>query len=372
MARMPSGAPRSVPDPYGDDYEEMLRRWRADTGQDGSPADPLVPAISEDDYKTSPDNEASLGAVISGSPDISGDREPLRWKFDLDAEPGNSTREGPPSLLPNPASSFDFNGALLPGRLQPSNTPYANLPWGWRTSLDSVSNAGEAPSAPADIPRPMPRRSDIGHSTLRDWLVDPKFGAVREALAQIQELPPIGHPGLAESFMPVEGAGRDAVADLQENDYLGAGANAGLTALDVFGVGELFDGLLKGGLKLEGPFKWRVHPRQGLGARKWLGTPNKLTGMKHLEVGQPGHHAIFPNNGWGKNLPDWFKNQPFNIKPMPSHEIHGRIHGRYKGAPQFNLAQRFWLGTPDWFKAAIVGAAGHPAMTARQQAGNDQ
>ena len=37
---------------------------------------------------------------------------------------------------------------------------------------------------------------------------------------------------------------------------------------------------------------------------------------------------------------------------MPNPEIHGRIHGRYRGKPQFNQAQRYWYGTPAWSKVA--------------------
>lgn len=49
----------------------------------------------------------------------------------------------------------------------------------------------------------------------------------------------------------------------------------------------------------------------------------KKRGM--LAPKQHGHHWAIPQNGWGKNVPDRIKNQPWNIKPMPSAEVHGRL-----------------------------------------------
>lgn len=126
------------------------------------------------------------------------------------------------------------------------------------------------------------------------------------------------------------------------------------------GIGNLIvtvdtlSGISKGGLKLKGTFVWRTKPWEEAGARKWLGEKG------FLEPGQHGHHALIPNNGWGKAVPDWFKNQPFNIKGMESAAQHGRVHGRYKGAPQFNALERYWYGTPQWWKAmnaSVLGSA---------------
>lgn len=47
---------------------------------------------------------------------------------------------------------------------------------------------------------------------------------------------------------------------------------------------------------------------------------------------------------WWKSVPDWVKNQPWNIKAMPEGpvgaEMHGRLTGSYKGKPQFNAVER--------------------------------
>jgi hypothetical protein len=73
-----------------------------------------------------------------------------------------------------------------------------------------------------------------------------------------------------------------------------------------------------------------------------------------LEAGQHGHHGIIPRGGWGKYVPESIKNQPWNITAMPSREVHARIHGPYKGLPQYGRVERYWRGSPDWAKTAHV------------------
>ena len=79
-----------------------------------------------------------------------------------------------------------------------------------------------------------------------------------------------------------------------------------------------------------------------------------------LEKGQPGHHWFLEQ---ASNAPDWLKNQPLFVKPMKDAVQHGRVHGPYTvngvRLPQFNAAERFWYGTPDWFKALNVSVPGH-------------
>ena len=254
MARMPSGTPRSVPDPYGDDYDEMMRQWLAQSHPDA--------------------NDVSAAPVGLG-------------------EQGNE----PPNHRPT-----------------------------------------------------------IGRATALDYAIPPIADA-RNAIESLQEM---GRPhSLAESVVPYFGSGREAAADLQDGNYLGAGFNGALAASDLFLAGSIVKGLLKGGAKMSGPFAWKIKPRvDEVGARQWLGANG------FLEPGQAGHHWGIPQGGWGKLVPDWIKNQPWNIKPMPSSEIHGRIHGRYLGKPRFNPAEQYWRATPAWSKAATVAAVGHPVAIA--------
>lgn len=168
----------------------------------------------------------------------------------------------------------------------------------------------------------------------------------------------VGHPGFAESLIPVWGSGREAVADFQEGDYAGAALNGALAASDVFLVGTVVKGVAKGAVK-GAPYAWKS------AVRPWM------VKKGYLVKGQPGHHWAIPQNGWGKQVPEAIKNQPWNIKPMPEGpvgaEIHGRITGSYKGKPRFNAVERYAHGTPTWAKVATGAAVGHPAAAAKAQ-----
>ena len=43
-----------------------------------------------------------------------------------------------------------------------------------------------------------------------------------------------------------------------------------------------------------------------------------------IEAGKEGHHWAIPQNQWGKDISDWIKNQPWNIKSLDS-VTHGRL-----------------------------------------------
>lgn len=156
------------------------------------------------------------------------------------------------------------------------------------------------------------------------------------------------HPGIAESFIPVWGSAREAVADYREGDMVGAVANGALAVTDLTGEGYVLKSLGKGGLKVAGSHAWKD-------TRKWLGPEGKAL----LAKGQHGHHWLIPQNGWGKNVPDAVKNQPWNIKPMPSAETHARMHGKRGDLPQFNAVERYVQGTPTWWKVQNGVWAGH-------------
>jgi len=91
-----------------------------------------------------------------------------------------------------------------------------------------------------------------------------------------------------------------------------------------------------------------------------------LTLVHRLAIG--GSVRIVATVRSGEKVPDAIKNQPWNIKPMPRAEVHGRITGPYKGKPQFNALERYWYGTPAWSKVATGAAVGHPAAAANAQA----
>jgi len=150
------------------------------------------------------------------------------------------------------------------------------------------------------------------------------------------------HPGFAESLFPVWGSAREAWVDYHDGHDALAAVNTALALSDLWLGGEIAKGVVKGGFKFAGSNTWNA-------TRKWMGKNG------FLDAGQQGHHWLIPQNGWGKDVPDIVKNQPWNIKGMPSREIHGRIHGNYGGMPQFNLMQQLHFGMPAWAKT-VAGA----------------
>jgi hypothetical protein len=182
--------------------------------------------------------------------------------------------------------------------------------------------------------------------------------------------PSIGHPNVVESLIPVWGAGREAIADFQEGDYFGAGINAALAGSDLFLGTSVAKGLAKGGL-----FMMKGGVGRPASSATWRKIRSEMAAKGLIAKGQHGHHWLIPQNEWGKNWPNWIKNHPLNIKPMPTvavpnkngrtidylSEMHGRLDARYGKKPRFNPAQRYWYGTPNWVKPATVEVVGHPA-----------
>jgi hypothetical protein len=151
------------------------------------------------------------------------------------------------------------------------------------------------------------------------------------------------HPGWAESLFPVWGPARAAMVDSANGDGWGWAGNSGLALLDLTGAGELIR-----------------YPPKLIGSHSWRATRQWLTKTGFAEKGEVVHHGMFERNqGIGKYLPDWLKNQPWNLKPMPSAQIHDRMaHDAWK-MPQLNLFQQLHYGTPDWAKWAAPAAVGH-------------
>jgi hypothetical protein len=164
----------------------------------------------------------------------------------------------------------------------------------------------------------------------------------------------VGHPGPLESLWPIWGSGREAIADFEDHNYLGGAFNTGLAASDVVIAKAALGGLAKGGLKMGGKYVWRNAPWEEESMRQWMGKQG------FLKPGQPGHHWWLEQKS---SAPDWLKNQPLFIKGTKDAVEHGRIHGPYTvngvKLPQFNAAQRFMAGTPDWWKALNVSIPGH-------------
>lgn len=59
----------------------------------------------------------------------------------------------------------------------------------------------------------------------------------------------------------------------------------------------------------------------------------------------------------GRNVPEWLKNQPWNLMGMPNQEFHQALHG----LGEMNFAERLWYGTPNWVAAGMASTAGREA-----------
>jgi hypothetical protein len=164
--------------------------------------------------------------------------------------------------------------------------------------------------------------------------------------------PDVGHPNELEALVPIWGAGREALADAHDGDWVGALGNGVMAVTDVVPAKAVVGSVLKGAVKVGGPHVWRAKPWDKVDtARKWLGDKG------YLKPGEHGHHWAIPKGGWGKNVPDWVKNQPWNIIGLDA-VTHGRIHGPYTvdgvKLPPYGDVERVIRGTPHWAKAAPV------------------
>ena len=103
--------------------------------------------------------------------------------------------------------------------------------------------------------------------------------------------------------------------------------------------GGVLNAVGKGALRFKtaGSFTWDA-------SRKWM---NK-NGIHTLRIGQQRHHWLFERNqGLGKYVPDYLKNQPWNIKPISS-----GFNNWLSRHP--SLA---WLGAPTWAGEIVGGGA---------------
>jgi hypothetical protein len=172
---------------------------------------------------------------------------------------------------------------------------------------------------------------------------------------QWSEFTDVGHPGLGESLIPVWGSAREAIADVHDGNYWGAAGNAFLAATDVVPVKALAGTAIKGGFKAAKP--------------GWKAARAALTKEGFAAPGQHVHHWLIPQNGWGRAIPGEIKNAKFNLMPMPDAITHGRIHGPYLGAPQYNAVERFFVGTPKRFQAGVGSVGGHAVAANVDQRG---
>ena len=118
-------------------------------------------------------------------------------------------------------------------------------------------------------------------------------------------------------------------------------------------------------------------------AQSWKGVRAMLGRQGVAEPGQWVHHwGIEQAETRGNALLTWFSNQPWNLVPLDvgvaaeltdagysatqgfsrlSHLVHGH---QLSIGMKWNVALRFWFGTPSWVKAALLALPGNIAKIA--------
>ena len=299
--------PFSVPNPDGDDWDEMVRRNRLLQAAN----DPLFGA--EDEGSSASDEFSSLNDPTLPMDDW----QNLRLRQLNDVQGASSSGMGEDTLA----------GGDGDDRIQGGD------------GLDRVGNAAA--------------------TALQSFSAKDASG---------RPLHPIGHPGLAESMVPIWGSGREGLAYLQEGHPFLAAANLGLAGAELFGIGEIGSDVAKLGLRLGKSQTWgavrKAALKQGL-----------------IDPFQPGHHII-PRKVIPKWVPDSMTNNWINIKPMADEviegvqhtgaQVHRRLHGRAmvngQWMPEFNWFQKLRYGAKPSGAAALLEAPASVASGAVNKA----
>jgi hypothetical protein len=179
----------------------------------------------------------------------------------------------------------------------------------------------------------------------------------------------IGHPGAAESFIPIWGPTREAFADLADGKPVSAAGNTVLAGLDALGAGEALELTTKGGAyALRGPLFRRAEKATWPHVRGQMRRVGLIKKAGLTKAGnqayEDGHHWFLPQK-W-KWAPKSITNHPANIHSMEK-VAHARVHHSYLGLPRFGLLERYWRGTPHWSKVATGSATGHAVGAANAQ-----
>jgi hypothetical protein len=145
------------------------------------------------------------------------------------------------------------------------------------------------------------------------------------------------------TLMPIAGSAAQASYDYKQGNWGWGTFNMGLAASDIIPVRSAVGGLSKGGWKL--------------GSHTWPATRIWLRKCWQEFKGQEFHHWGIPQGGWGRDVPEWFKNQPWNLMPMPNQEFHQALHG----LGEMDFGERLWYGTPDWLRAGAFSVGGREA-----------
>ena len=213
------------------------------------------------------------------------------------------------------------------------------------------TSSGAVPQAPRQSAKPPASGGMTNRASLpRSPKPAARPGGVRPASAA--RSPGIdwrSRPGTVESLIPVWGSTREAVADAHAGNVPGALGNAALAVTDLVPAKAVGGFVLKGATKAGRNAIWKTGSNTHGATRKWLGKTGQIAGGEHA------HHWAIPNGGWGKAVPDFIKNQPWNYLPV-SPSQHKRLHGRdlVNDLPEYGWLDKAAIGTPTWAKGAAI------------------
>ena len=104
----------------------------------------------------------------------------------------------------------------------------------------------------------------------------------------------------------------------------------------------------------DGAFAWKAGSNTWGATRKWLAKD-----VWDLQKGQEVHHWLIEQRSTiGKMVPNWIKNQPWNLNPMSSNAFHDFLHN-------LDPLTRTLLDAPGWAQGAAGGAASGEACGCR-------
>lgn len=152
-------------------------------------------------------------------------------------------------------------------------------------------------------------------------------------------------------FVPILGSGLDAY-DAFKCGNIGLGLfNTGLALLDATGVGAIAKGLTVGAFKLGARSLLKEVYKSGQ-SMAWGRVRARMLEKGLVTPNVPTHHWLFHQAG---NAPDWIKNSAWNLMPDISKTIKEAHYFAHHG----KAYQKFWYGTPDWFKTALSGGTSY-------------
>ena len=162
--------------------------------------------------------------------------------------------------------------------------------------------------------------------------------------------PGLGAPSSWVSLIPIVGPGVAALHDFGNGSYFWGSFHAALALSDAAVGTSAIRGLYYGGIKFGSQTRGAVSA--------WY---RKTRG---LDSGIEAHHWMIPVGGGGRFFPNWLKNQPWNLVPVPKVVHRVGIHGKGRHGGVLNF-QEFWAGTPTWFKAGSFSWSGHSLLSIR-------